>query len=507
MQGHNDEASEEYVDKSLKLSLSDKIKTLESGQENGIQVCLDDCRDPLNWPLWLKGACLVQVGLLAALGSLNTAIINPAYTPMAKELDITVQRASYQTTVCIALNGIGPFFYVPLANVYGRRPAYLFTTFLGFVSALGSSYAQSFGQLLVARVFNGLFPVAFSLGAVTCVDLFPIHQRGRAIGIFTVIMTNGAHVAPIIAGPIGEFLGWRWTFRMSAIFDAMMLVIIIFCLPETLYVRRRTDGTATTIPFSRSVYLQKLKLIVREPSLKLQPRHFIVGPLKMARYPSVIFPALYYASCYGFASILPAVTVTAIFTKAFHWDTLDIGLGYGAALTIGSFLGELAGGMVVDAVTRREKRRLGGVEPEPEIRLKAIWTGEILVPVGLLIYGFCIQYGTPWIAPLLGMGIACFGLQVVTVTSYTYALDCYRNEGSEVSLLFNFVRQEIGMTFAFYVLPMCKKIGYQWTFLFFALCFGVLAFIPILTLMFRGTRIRQRYGEPRGINPFDTDVS
>jgi len=55
----------------------------------------------------------------------------------------------------------------------------------------------------------------------------------------------------------------------------------------------------------------------------------------MAKYPSVLFPALYYAASYGFASILPAVTVASIFSEVFHWDTLEIGLAYGGALSIG----------------------------------------------------------------------------------------------------------------------------------------------------------------------------
>jgi len=78
----------------------------------------------------LKIGCLLQVAILAALGGLNTAIINPAYKPMAEELNISVVRASYQTTIVIALNGIAPFIWLPLANVYGRRPMYLFCTLL-----------------------------------------------------------------------------------------------------------------------------------------------------------------------------------------------------------------------------------------------------------------------------------------------------------------------------------------------------------------------------------------
>lgn len=71
---------------------------------------------------------------------------------------------------------------------------------------------------------------------------------------------------------------------------------------------------------------------------------------------------------------------------------MDIGLAYGAALTIGGSLGELCAGMVVDAIVKREKRKLGGRDPEPEVRLRAIWTGEILVPTGLLIYGTLGRY-------------------------------------------------------------------------------------------------------------------
>ncbi|KAL9109781.1 MAG: hypothetical protein Q9227_005650 [Pyrenula ochraceoflavens] len=57
----------------------------------------DDPKDPLNWPLSLKVGVLIQVCLLAGLGTLNTAIINPAYGPLSKEFGITKVRASYQT--------------------------------------------------------------------------------------------------------------------------------------------------------------------------------------------------------------------------------------------------------------------------------------------------------------------------------------------------------------------------------------------------------------------------
>lgn len=460
---------------------------------------------------------LVQVSLLAALGTLNTAIINPAYSQLARDFDISIVQASYQTTVVIVLNGIGPFLWIPLANVYGRRPIYLFTTLLGFASILGSAYARTFGQLLGARVVNGLFPAAMALGPSTVVDCFFFHERGRAMGLFTVVLTTGAHIAPIVGGLIGEFLGWRWIFKVTAIMDGVMFLVVLLGLPETLYVRReraenRTPTAATdrrerergVSSLGRTAYLTRLKPYAgpfpHHRHHKLRARDFVWPALRMAQYPSVLFPAAYYAAQYGFGSILPAVTVAAIFSERFGWDTLAIGLAYGGALTVGGVLGESVAGVLLDAIVKRARRRRRrlllqgdgdeGGNPEPEVRLQAIWTGAVLLPAGLLIYGFTIQYRTHWFVPLFGMGLSVFGLQPIATTCYTYSIDCYREQGGDVATFFNFLRQMFGMTFAFYVVLLCRKIGYQFAFLLFVIWGSVLGFVPILVLMWKGREIR-----------------
>lgn len=183
-----------------------------------------------------------------------------------------------------------------------------------------------------------------------------------------------------------------------------MFVIVLFCLPETLYVRPKVEPQPhhSKLKYSKSAFVDGLKIRDRTPDISLRWNQFVLPPFRLARKPSVIFPALYYATQYGFASILPAVTVASIFSKEFKWDTLQIGLGYGGALTIGGSLGELAAGLVLDAIVKKEMRK--NVEFQPEIRLRAIWHGEILVPAGLLIYGFTMQYKTLWVGPLMGMG-------------------------------------------------------------------------------------------------------
>ena len=139
------------------------------------------------------------MSFLAALSILGVGIINPVVVPLAKEFNITPVLATYTTTVALGTGSLGPLIFTPFANVYGRRPAYLISVLIGLASAVGAATATSFGKLMVARAFTGLGPsAAVGIGAGTVVDLFYGHQRGRAMGVFILLSTNGSHLAPIV---------------------------------------------------------------------------------------------------------------------------------------------------------------------------------------------------------------------------------------------------------------------------------------------------------------------
>lgn len=120
--------------------------------------------------------------------------------PLSEEFHVATVTGTYQTTIAIGTSAIGPLVFVPIANIYGRRFVYLFTLLIGFVSAIGSALAKSYGTLIVARAFNGSgAATAAVLGAGTISDMCYMHQRGKAMGLYTLMLTNGAHLAPIVS--------------------------------------------------------------------------------------------------------------------------------------------------------------------------------------------------------------------------------------------------------------------------------------------------------------------
>ncbi|KAK7048002.1 MFS general substrate transporter [Favolaschia claudopus] len=395
-----------------------------------------DPSDPLNFPQWLKIVILLQVSFMVGLGPLNQAVINPAYVPLAAHFHKTTVVASYQTTIAIAFVGVGSFLWVPLANTYGRRPVLLFTTLLSAASCLGSGKAETWAQLIGTRILNGIGTSSFfTLGAGVVADCFFLHERGRAMGIFTVFLTNSAHVAPIPGGFLAQYVNFRW---YPGILDLTMFFIMLFCLPETIYVRGSTPVV------TRRPIIRRLKLWGLSPEEKHLKLSDFGRPFQMFIYPPVLISAAYYSVTFVLGSILPAVTSATLFRLVHNFTTSQTG------------------------------RKVKGGEVVPEVRLQAIWAGAILQPIGLLIWGFCWQYRT---------------------VLYSYTADCYKPQTPEIAQVLNFTRQTVGMTVGFWAIPMGVKIGYQYMSITLALI-SLVTFLPVLYLMRHGKNVRAKMGLP-----------
>ena len=127
----------------------------------------------------------------------------------------------------------------------------------------------------------------------------------------------------------------------------------------------------------------------------------------MIKYPSVTFPAIYYTMGWTYINTMPAITLATIYTKAYGFTSGQIGLALGTSLIVGSVIAETFAGRVSDWIMRKDAQRHGGVR-RPESRLYLLWLSALFMPGGLIIFGFCLQESTPWIAPLVGVAIGSY---------------------------------------------------------------------------------------------------
>ncbi len=143
----------------------------------------------------------------------------------------------------------------------------------------------------------------------------------------------------------------------------------------------------------------------------------------MLRYIAIVIPATFYMTCFGYGTVVFALTGSKLFAEFYKFNNAQTGLLLSIPLTIGCLIGEFNAGWVTDWMSNRYARKHNG-ERLPEARLSVIW-GALLIPIGVIIEGVCLSHTDTvgWIGSAFGMGIAGLGLQIATTVLYAYTTD------------------------------------------------------------------------------------
>ncbi|KAJ6617708.1 MFS general substrate transporter [Mycena sp. CBHHK59/15] len=436
----------------------------------------DDPEDPLNWSRGQKYIIVFIASIVAFFGTFALASSNPAYAQIGLALGVTAIQASYIGTISIAAAGIGSFVWAPISNVYGRRPVLIFSQAIAIAAGFGSAFAKS-EVLRRPGVASGNV-VTFAIIS----DVFCLHERGKMLGLVTVALINGPHVASLPGGFIAQDVGWRWTLILPSILTSVCWVLIVLGMPETLYVRGLPHVAST----GRYHRLRITGTRAVERKLKLMD---FARPFQMLKYLPVVVVAWYAAVAFTLGSVMPAQTVSALFRTFYKWASARTGVALSVSTTIGGVLGEVVSGPVIDKLMERSRKKEGRVRPEMRYSgLHGMWPAIFLLPAGLLMFGFSIENHElkhSYIGATVGMAVTCFSVQMITTPIVA----------SEVVQLLNFARQEMSFTVGFWSIRYGDQIGFQFSGVTYA-CVSVFFFLPVLWIMIYGERLRARLGEP-----------
>ena len=169
--------------------------------------------------------------LLLTLGSFSLGMTEYSMIGFSDEMTADLQLTGHQTSQVMSAYAMGVLIGAPVLAILGaklNRHTLLAYLLLWCASAnLFTSFAQSYEQLRLLRIFNG-FPhgIYVSTAALLIYDLFPKHKRANCIGM----MFAGIGMALIMAVPfntwVGELQGWRYMYRFMALIDLLILVLL-----------------------------------------------------------------------------------------------------------------------------------------------------------------------------------------------------------------------------------------------------------------------------------------
>lgn len=171
-----------------------------------------------------RGRVLAVLGLAQLTVVLDTTIVNIAL-PSA-QADLGFSDGSRQWIITAYALAFAALLLLGgrLADLFGRKPAFLIGAGgFALASALGG-IAPSFEVLVSARALQGVFaallaPAILSLLNTTFTEP---KERAKAFGIFGAIGASGTVLGLLIGGTLTQFLDWRWTMFINVAFAAVV---------------------------------------------------------------------------------------------------------------------------------------------------------------------------------------------------------------------------------------------------------------------------------------------
>jgi len=176
----------------------------------------------------------VVLGALAALAPLSIDAYLPALPSITR--DLAGDPGSIQLTLTTFFAGItvGQLFYGPLSDRFGRKPLIYCGLGLYVLGSIGCVLATTPGQLVAARLFQGL---GGSIGMVIALAVVRDLHTGLAAARMMAMIVTVLGAAPVIAPMIGSAAiahsTWRAVFVLLTLFGLVLLVAAGALLPET----------------------------------------------------------------------------------------------------------------------------------------------------------------------------------------------------------------------------------------------------------------------------------
>ncbi|KAK2593031.1 hypothetical protein QQS21_009285 [Conoideocrella luteorostrata] len=416
---------------------------------------MDDA-DPLNWPQKITNLALVSFNAMMAL--FTAAAIQCAFVDIAQDLNVTVQRASYLTSLFIAIIGAAPLFWRPLSHTYGRRPVFMVSLLCSLLGNAGCAVSPSYGTMGLCRALTAFFiSPACSIGSAVVSESFFQSERGRYIGVWTMMVTLGVPVAPLVFGFVANRVGYRWIYWTLAIVNGVQFILYAFLGSETRYV---PDAK----PVRSYPLICRLLGLYRVDPKPLDVLSFI-SPLKFALRTCVALASASYAMIFLWGVVMTTLEIPQIFPEKFGFNAEQIGL-QSVGLIIGTLFGELSGGFASDKWMLLRRSRTGsgiGAAVDPEFRLWLGYIGHLLTIVGVAVFFVQLDRATGKynVTPVVGAAIASTGNQIVTAVMMTYAVDCYPEDAAAVGVFVTLVRQLWGFIGPFWFPQMIENIGFE----------------------------------------------
>ena len=181
---------------------------------------------PFRW--WILATVLIG----SLVGTLGNSMANVALPTIMDHFAIEISNATWVITIYILLVAVLMPIFGHLGDMYGYKRIYLTGLSLLVLSSALAALSPSFPLLVLFRALQGIGN-ATTLPSVMAIitNVFPIRERGRAMGFWATVNGAGHGLGPVLSGFLTQYFGWPAIFLLNGAITLVGVLLIWRLVP------------------------------------------------------------------------------------------------------------------------------------------------------------------------------------------------------------------------------------------------------------------------------------
>ncbi|QFZ19281.1 DHA2 family efflux MFS transporter permease subunit [Saccharothrix syringae] len=163
---------------------------------------------------------------------LDTTVVGVAIPDIVTGLGVTYNEVLWVSNAYVLVLAVFLITGGRLGDLLGKRNTYLAGVAVFTAASLACGLSQDAGQLIAARVVQGLGAALLVPQTMAIViAVFPPERRGAALGVWGAVAGVATVTGPPLGGLLVSALDWRWIFTINVPLGLLVLVFAPMIIP------------------------------------------------------------------------------------------------------------------------------------------------------------------------------------------------------------------------------------------------------------------------------------
>ncbi|WP_308637210.1 DHA2 family efflux MFS transporter permease subunit [Paenibacillus silvisoli] len=160
-----------------------------------------------------RGPIMASLLIAAFVALLSQTVLNVALPKMMEDLNVNESTIQWLSNGYMLVNGVLVPVSAFLFNRFSTRKLFLVASTLFAIGTIICGFSGDFGTLLSGRLVQAVGAgILMPLMSVVVLTIFPVEERGKAMGMMGIAMIFAPAIGPTMSGWVVEHYDWHVLF-------------------------------------------------------------------------------------------------------------------------------------------------------------------------------------------------------------------------------------------------------------------------------------------------------